>query len=400
MKWLLGLAALFAPVAAQATVFEDYQHPNMRIIAESPPHTVATDCPLRDARFSVESPLYDVLLSPAAMAAVERVRPGFAGSIPPFFSSLETPSFATILSFKTVTRFAPGTTEAEIAALDTVLRTVPVTAADRVARCARYDNDRPDLTQTAGQRGRPRVLLFEKMTGFRDGPSVEAAKAMVRNLAQQNGWSLAVTDKGGSINSRDLRRFDVVIWNNVSGDVLTLSQRRALKSWVEHGGGFVAMHGSGGDPTYFWDWYVDSLIGARFTGHPSDPQFQDATVHMERTASGIGSTLPASWSMNEEWYSFAASARLAGAHVIATLDESTYRQAGRFGTNITMGADHPIAWTRCVRNGRSFYSAIGHRPENYSDPHQISMITEAVTWAAGQGASRCRNGTEVSVSRR
>ena len=166
MKWLtapaLAIAALMAPVAAQAT----------------PAATrLVTDCPLRDAPFTLDSPLYDVLLSPAAKAAVERVRPGFVAGIPPFFASSEVPSFATILSFKTMVRFNPATTQAELDQLAAALRTVPVTAADRVARCARYDNDRPNLTVTPGRPGQPRVLIFEKMTGFRDGPSVEAARA-------------------------------------------------------------------------------------------------------------------------------------------------------------------------------------------------------------------------------
>jgi uncharacterized protein len=366
MKWLLALAALLAPVAVQASA--------------------VTDCPLRNAPFTNDSPLYDVLLSPAAKAAVERVRPGFVAGIPPFFSSLETPSFATILSFKTMVRFAPSTTAAELAQLDAALRAVPVTAADRRARCARYDNDRPRLTRTPGRPSQPRVLLFEKMTGFRDGPSVEAAKAAVVDMAERNGWSLAITDHGGSINARDLRQYDVIFWNNVSGDVLTLSQRRILRSWVEHGGGFVAVHGSAGDPTYFWDWYVDSLIGARFTGHPSDPQFQDATVRIEQTASGIGAGLPASFTMNDEWYSFVASPR-PHVNVIAMLDESTYRQVGRFGTNIVMGADHPIVWNHCVGRGRSFYSAIGHRPEQYAEPRYVTMLTQAITWAARRGGT-------------
>ena len=360
----------------------------------SAPAQAALDCPLRDAPFNLDSSLYDVLLSPAAVAAVDGVRPGFTKSIPPFFSSLATPSFATILTFKTVTRFTGKVDDAEMAKLDAALRAVPVTADDKVKRCARYDNDKPVFPRAP--KGKLRVLLFEKMTGFRDGPSVEAAKAMMTSMADRAGWVLSVTDKGGAINPATLGRFDVVIWNNVSGDVLTLTQRKAFTTWMNKGGGFVAMHGSGGDPVYFWDWYADKLLGARFTGHPSDPQFQDAKVSIEKSPSGIGAGLPASFTMNDEWYSFEKSARLNGANVIATLDETTYKQVGRFGTNITMGADHPIVWTRCVGNGRSFYSAIGHRPEVYSVDHHIKLIEGAVMWAGNKGLSYCKGSKEIA----
>jgi len=45
--------------------------------------------------------------------------------------------------------------------------------------------------------------------------------------------------------------------------------------------------------------------------------------------------------------------------VIATLDESSYKPGvSPFVKDLHMGADHPVAWTRCVLNGRSFYSAM------------------------------------------
>ena len=128
------------------------------------------------------------------------------------------------------------------------------------------------------------------MTGFRDGPSVEAANAALRAMAQRNGWALVVTDKGGAITPSILRKFDAVIWNNVSGDVLTVTQRRAFEDYIAKGGGYVGIHGSGGDPVYYWDWYADTLIGARFAGHPMDPQFQDARVLVESSAAALAAS--------------------------------------------------------------------------------------------------------------
>jgi type 1 glutamine amidotransferase len=240
------------------------------------------------------------------------------------------------------------------------------------------------------------VLLFGKMTGFRDGPSVAGAETMVRDLVKRNGWALAETLKGGAINAVTLAQFDVIVWNNISGDVLTLTQREALKTWMEHGGGFVAMHGSGGDPIYWWDWYVDKLIGARFNSHPMAPQFQEARVNIEPTKSGIGNGLGTGWVAKDEWYSFKQSARLSGAHVIATLDEKTYSPIGRFKQDLRMGSDHPIAWTRCVGNGRSYYSAIGHRPEMYVEPNNVRLMEQAISWAAGKGTTYCANGVEIA----
>lgn len=343
-----------------------------------------TDCPQRDDPFSIDLPLIDLLASPAARAIVDRELPGAFDRAPKMFVSQTVPSFAALLSIRSATMIVtakPG----ELARLDRELRALRVTQADKTTRCARYDNDVPWFSPPAG---RPRILLFEKINGFRDGPSVAAARAAFLDMAKRNGWVVAVTDKGGAFNAVTLRQFDAVIWNNISGDVLTLSQRRAFRKWLEAGKGFIGVHGSAGDPTYFWDWYADSLIGARFKGHPMWPQFQDAHVVVDDPDHPVVQGLPRQWIMNDEWYSFKASPRASGSHIIATLDESTYKLQG-MGQDLQMG-DHPIAWTRCVRSGRIFYSAIGHRPEIYSDPRYVRMLENAIDWAATGRGPACR----------
>lgn len=339
------------------------------------------DCPMRDAAFSVDSPLVDLLLSAPAKAVIEKNLPGTLAKIPPFFAGTKSPTFASILTFKALSGMVAQGGVANLAKLDADLRKLPVTSSDKIARCERYDDERPRFALPTAK---VRVLLFEKMTGFRDTPSAEAANAAFRAMAARKGWALAVTDKGGAMHPSVLKNFDAVIWNNISGDVLTLSQRKAFRSYVEGGGGFVGIHGSAGDPVYFWDWYPDTLIGARFIGHPSEPQFQSAQIKIESSPSGIAAALSPGWTMKDEWYSFAKSARLNGGKVIATLDETTYAPGkNRFGgPPLAMGADHPIAWTRCVGKGKAFYSAIGHRPETYSDANYVTMLEQSIAWAA------------------
>lgn len=353
-------------------------------------HTTAasaatTDCPLRDAPFSVDSPLLDVLLSPAAHTIVDREAPTLINPLPPHLQKLDAPAFAAILTLRMVAK----SKALDLTKLDAALRAEPVTPADKIARCARYDDD--PLT-TLPPPGKPALLIFQKITGFRDGPSVDAGERALREIAARKGWTVVVTDRGGAMTAATLRHFDAVVWNNVSGDVLTLRQRAAFRRYIEQGGGFVGIHGAGGDLAYFWDWYADTLLGARFKGHPTNPSFRDARVQVDR-ADSITRGLPPSWSMNDEWYSFFASPRATGATVLLTLDETSYAPFGG-GTSIAMG-DHPIAWKRCLGEGRVFYSAIGHRPETYADPNNARFLEQAIAWAAKRGTTQCRNGREV-----
>jgi type 1 glutamine amidotransferase len=335
-----------------------------------------TDCPNRDAPFSASSPLIDILLSPSAKGVLEIAVPGRFSKLPPQFAGTEVPTFAAILSLREATRIT-GIKPELIDGIDAELRKLPVTEADKIARCVRFDNDVPVFNLP---KGKPRFLLFEKINGFKDTPSVNAAHAAFLAMAERKDWAVATTDKGGAINTKTLNQFDAVIWNNISGDVLSLSQRKALQNYLKNGGGFVAVHGSAGDPVYFWDWYPDKLIGARFKGHPMNPQFQEARV-VVNTAHPLAKAVPSEWRMTDEWYSFRTNPRAVGANVLLTLDESTYKPEG-MGQDLKMGEDHPIAWTNCIGTGRMFYSAIGHMPETYSQPQNVALLEAALDWAA------------------
>lgn len=97
--------------------------------------------------------------------------------------------------------------------------------------------------------------------------------------------------------------------------------------------------------------------------------------------------LPSEWRMTEEWYSFDRSVR-GKARVIASLDEGSYNPGEGFGRKLSMG-DHPIAWSQCVGSGRSFYTAIGHRPESYVQPESVKLLEQGILWAAGLAPEGC-----------
>jgi len=264
-----------------------------------------------------------------------------------------------------------------LARLDAELAAVPLTLEAMRRRSARYDRVPPELPHDLP---RPALLVFDKTTGFRDEPSIDAAALALRQMAARRQWRVCLTDRGAVFNPRDLTRFDAVVWNNVSGDALTIGQRRAFVEWVEGGGGFAGIHGTAGDPVCKWDWFADTLIGARFAGHPMPPrQFQLGQVLVE-PGHPITQGLGGGWAMTEEWYSFDRSPRHTGAQVLCTLDEASYEPVGLPGMQLRMG-DHPLAWVRTVGQGRSFYTAIGHRPESYTHPLALRLLEQGIAWA-------------------
>lgn len=228
--------------------------------------------------------------------------------------------------------------------------------------------------------GHPAVLVFSKTNSFIHKDAIPAARQMLGSVAEGQGWSIHFSDSGAIYNPEDLAHFDVIVWNNVTGDVLLPEQREAMRSWLARGGGFVGLHAAGDNSHDAWPWYQETVIRARFTGHPLDPQFQRATLRVEQPADPMVSGLPAEWVREDEWYSFAASPRAPDVRVLLTIDESTYSPGEFFNTPLSMGEDHPMIWKHCVGEGRVLYSALGHTAETYADSKYRELVTRAIAW--------------------
>lgn len=245
-----------------------------------------------------------------------------------------------------------------------------------------YETEAPELpSDLAGNT----VLLFSKTNAFRHGEAIEASIPAFEKMAKDNGWSLFVSDNGAVFNTEQLSAFEVVIWNNTSGKVLNEEQRQAFKAYLEGGGGFVGIHAAG-DNSHQWDWYQDKVIGAKFSHHTMNPQFQQATMHLESAIPLLTQGLPSSWTREEEWYMFYNNPRENDCRILYTVDESNMNPSGNLPLLASdkdwgMGDDHPIVWYRSVGQGRALYSALGHRGSAFEEPEHLQMLENAIAWA-------------------
>jgi uncharacterized protein len=227
---------------------------------------------------------------------------------------------------------------------------------------------------------RPAILVFSKTNGFRHEEAIPAGKTFFAALAKARGWGHFETENGAAFSPAVLARFDAVVFNNTSGDVFTPAQRQAFSDWLQAGGGYVGIHAAGDDSHKAWGWYMQQVIGATFTQHTMQPQFQQATVRLGDTAHPAVQGLPAAWQRTEEWYSFDRSPRRAGADALATVDEASYNPVGMFGKDLRMG-DHPVVWARCLGRGRVLYSAFGHQAESFGEAENKLLLGNAAAWA-------------------
>ena len=154
------------------------------------------DCPLARKPYSSRTVLLDLLIDPAARDVLERVAPSVLK--PPFGGSewpTNPPTFAAIITPEVLLRSEQGG-PTSTAALDAALGRVALTPEAIRARCARYDTLPPSLP---AEIRRPAILVFDKIIGFRDVPSVEAAAAALKTMAERRGWTLVFTGSGGRL---------------------------------------------------------------------------------------------------------------------------------------------------------------------------------------------------------
>lgn len=239
-----------------------------------------------------------------------------------------------------------------------------------------------------GKYGEQSILLISKTNGFPHWNAIEASIPIFESIAEKNNWNLYVTDDAGVFNADQLPLFDLVIYNNATGKILNPDQRELFRNYILNGGGFMGVHGAG-DASHHWDFYEDTLIGAKFSHHPIEFQIQEGTLQKELhtdSSHRFNAVLPTTFKSSDEWYVFYESPRLKGAEVLYTLDETGLSMDGNLpllasDKDFGMGDDHPIVWYKDVDKGRSFYAAFGHNANAFAPDAIHLILEEGMRWA-------------------
>ena len=219
------------------------------------------------------------------------------------------------------------------------------------------------------------ALVFSKTVGFRHD-SIPTGIQAIQNLGLAHDFEVTATEDASVFSEQGLAGFDVIIFLNTTGDVLSDDQQEAMEGFLESGKGFVGIH-SAADTEYDWGWY-EQVVGAFFDNHPA---IQQAELFVEDRVHPATAHLPARWDRTDEWYAFRSNPR-SDVHVLISLNEDSYSGG-------TMGEDHPWAWCREISGGRSFYTNGGHTSDSFSEPAFLDHLLGGIEWAAGVMAGDC-----------
>jgi uncharacterized protein len=258
--------------------------------------------------------------------------------------------------------------------MQTLTRLLVVTALVALSgcACATHETVNPAATQ------KPFRVLAVESKAKDHLKMMAAAGPMLTMMGTDNNFTIDITDDATVINDANLAHYDVFLMLQEAPFDMTVTEQEAMQKFVESGHGWVGIHaagltGKGFNPNQrYWQWFEDFLGGVVYSPHP---RYQQGTLVIEDRNSPITKGLPAKMVISDEWYEFNESPR-GRVHVIATADESTYKQ------NKPMG-DHPMIWTN-EKYPRTVYIAIGHDASLCVNPDYQVLVRNAILWAAGR----------------
>lgn len=222
------------------------------------------------------------------------------------------------------------------------------------------------------------VLLYTQHDDWHSNAIPVAIQAF-EDMASEHQFKFDWTQRPNELMEK-LPKYDVLIFMNANADSLNTRHMNVLKTFMNNGGGFVGIHAAS-DSKKEIPWF-DNLIGAKFINHP---KYQAAIVDVVDENFPATMHLPKRWLRSDEWYNLNI-LNLEQLNVVLKVDETSYDYMAGYD-NIPlkgMGKTHPIAWYQEYERGRSFYTALGHKPESYKDKNFLNHIFGGIYWAVNK----------------
>lgn len=252
-------------------------------------------------------------------------------------------------------------------------------------------------------------LLFLTHTGLYKHTSLGPAERAVTELSKAGGFEVTTLEGYKQdadkldlsfISADYLAQFDGVMMMTNGNLPLNDSQKRALLDFVKGGKAFIGVHCAA--LTFYNYPEFGEMLGGYY--RRSIRQNKIAILKIEDPTHPATRMLGASWPLVDEFYLFGTAAWDASrpsenvdvlfgnhiplgfsrdrVHVLLSID--TERSDLKELPEVKRGGDYPQAWCRTYGKGRSFYTALGHRDDIWTnDPVFRAHIAGGIRWALG-----------------
>src|SRR5688572_13564836 len=205
-----------------------------------------------------------------------------------------------------------------------------------------------------------RKLLFLTLSAGFKHPVVPLAEKIMPEIGKSlGGFQTTVTQDCGTISESNLKNYSAVMFYTTGELPVSEEGKKALLDFIKTGKGFVGVH-SATDTFYKWPEYGE-MIGGYFDGHPWN---EEIGIKVDDTNHPATRHLGKSFRIHDEIYQHKNFSR-DRVKVLMSMDTSATNMDKK-GIKRTDG-DFALAWVRDWGKGRVFHTALGHRPEVWSD---------------------------------
>lgn len=221
------------------------------------------------------------------------------------------------------------------------------------------------------------MLIVTQVAPYADGPAgvhgvLGQASTALAQLAEGAGLDPVFVADVRDLSPQHLESAAVLSLFTIGETPFSPPQRQAIVAQWEAGHlGVMGVH-SATDACHTWPGYGD-IIGARFDGHPWT---QDFTIAVDDRDHPATAHLGDSWDWRDEIYLFRA--LRPDAQVLLSLAPDQVDLSVPGGRIPECG--FPLAWCHQEKEGRTFYSALGHFPGAWETPTYLRHLAGGLAW--------------------
>ena len=225
-----------------------------------------------------------------------------------------------------------------------------------------------------------RVLIYTRNGEGYIHDNIEASVKALQEICNEMKVETEVSDNPGSFTNENMDRFDAVIFSNSNNEAfLTEDQRIAFQKFIRSGGGFIGIHSAGGSERN-WPWFT-AMLGGKFLRHPPLQPFEIKVIEKNHPSTSI---LPDTWKWEDECYLL--NNLNPDIRILLAVDLTTVKDEDRdVYPGKTFGDLFPLAWYHEYDGGREWYTALGHKPDHYSDTLFRQHLLGGIRWILEMG---------------